>query len=49
MLRILENISQGGGVENTRHLLFECPEYSEIAWEGLNEVHFYRDKQYNSP
>ena len=27
-----------GGVENTMHLLFECPEYSEIAWEGLKEV-----------
>ena len=27
-----------GGVENTMHLLFECPEYSEIAWELLKET-----------
>ena len=26
------------GVENTMHLLFECPEYSELAWEGLKEA-----------
>ena len=28
----------GEGVKNAMHLLFECPEYSEIAWEGLKEV-----------
>ena len=27
-----------GGVQNTMHLLFECPEYSELAWEGLKEA-----------
>ena len=27
-----------GGVENTMHLLFDCPEYPEIAWEALRDA-----------
>ena len=28
----------GGGVENTMHLLFDCPEYPEIAWKALKDA-----------
>ena len=27
-----------GGLENTMHLLFDCPEYPEIAWDALKDA-----------
>ena len=28
----------GGGVENTMHVLFDCPEYPELVWEALKDA-----------
>ena len=27
-----------GATENTQHLMFECPEYSEIMWDSLSDA-----------
>ena len=27
-----------GVVENTMHLLFDCPEYPELAWDALKDA-----------
>ena len=35
---VISALCVGGGVENTMHLLFVCPEYSEIACELLKET-----------
>ena len=31
-------VGGGGGVENTMHVLFDCPEYPELVWEALKDA-----------